>query len=793
MSVDPERTPRPDRKLPRTHETDSSPESHFGESQRAPHNGPARQGQDGTGASAPGRTSAPRDPRDDAYLSDEQAELLRWQADQLLDEMMLGAVDISAADLDGRPVQAHPATSGSAPTDYAATNSTASSAASHASSSETSRLANRPAIVPRVRPAAASTAAPVEEARARDNGRDNGQRPSDYPDQGSGHGSSPTSSPTNGEYTNGHEHGHKQNGYQNGSAAHGYTGDGYTGDGYMGDGYANGHGRPHDLNDDLAGPATEPVSRGGARVDAHSVSRSSTDESGESGESRAGSTPDQDGHDDDLDMFFDAYEERHPARRPAGWDDLPPRRAPQDEPDTLMRSKINDADYLARRYGYAGPEEEAPSEEDYPRYESDAPRRRGGVPQEPSQIYYERQRVDREERMRSAERRPDQPMHATPGEGKKRTEDDDLDIFARPGSGLTRPSSTRLSPTRTPDGDETYGTRRPRDYPDLADLPSARDIQVPSADAAAAPEVDRSWIEQAREKWQWQDVSGVTQATDPESSGTATLYDFELAGYDRDPRIGRDTERGPGGSVAAMSVASGKKRSNLLPRMTTTSIDALHEQMAELHEQIHALLPQGHEYRERALGLLEKANTILQNDPMRSAEVEYYLQQGRGIIQRQEHANRLSGLYRERLQLYLGAWMAFTLVALLARYIFQFEFDALLAGTFGLDYSGAVLQNAAALMGSMFAGALGGSIGALLTLMRHTRQPHGFVDRKYGLRGLILPVIGLIAGAIIYLPFGLFYSLIGLDPSLNMIAASIAAICAFAFGFNQEAIYGTRD
>ncbi|MEX1021048.1 MAG: hypothetical protein WDZ49_15410 [Litorilinea sp.] len=526
---------------------------------------------------------------------------------------------------------------------------------------------------------------------------------------------------------------------------------------------------------------------GDAYFDSASAERSSVDSSHEQA-TRSDATPPHNGS--------------------TGWADIPPRRAPETESDSLLRSKVSDADYLSRRYGYTG-DDEAAENGNTADFDADfdteaggrRSNRRGGEPKDTSQVYYERQRVDREERMSSAERRPDQPLRATPGSAPQNADDDSLASFAAgstSGRGFTSRPVER-NPDRASDrAAASYSDARvDRPNDDRMHDGRTRSADLDDLNFDSAPETrpeaeDQSWISQAREKWNWQDVSGVAKQVAPEVSGAESLYDFELAGYDRDPRIAQDLSSA-GARAGAMSVAKSKSRSTLLPRMSSTSVDALHEQMAELHEQITIMLPEGHEYRARALGLLEKANTILENDPMRSAEVEYYLQQGRGIVQRQEHANRLSGLYRERLQLYLGAWLALSLVSLLARYVFQFEFDALLAGTFNLDYSGFVLQNAAALAGSVFAGALGGSIGALLTLMRHSRRPYGFVDRKYGLRGLILPVFGLLAGALIYLPFGLLYSLIGLDPSLNVIAASIAALCAFAFGFNQESLYGTRE
>lgn len=543
---------------------------------------------------------------------------------------------------------------------------------------------------------------------------------------------------------------------------------------------------------------------------------------------------------------------------------------PYDSGDSLLSSKINETDYLSRRYGYVDGDGEHKGEPDIdPTFEHDfdedmeralgepKPSQAAGVSRtrDNSRTYYERQRVNREERMRSAEHRPEPPMRSDGARSDAQTDlqngmhtgaRDSEDAGVSFGNSVAGKVSSREStaPEFTAresrgtrgyrdesrgdewlDGDSTrhersargarteppraepyrqdtyrqdaYGERAAREEPARTYRPELLHEELSmESQAQEEPEAeDTEWIHQAKEKWNWQDVSGISKRVEPfQTSGAETLHEFELAGYDRDPNVRREPSTGQAGSaVGAMAMANGQKRSNLLPRMSATSVERLQQQIDELLEQITLMLPEGHEYHQRAHHLLDKAVSILQSDPTRSAEVEYYMQQVRGIVQRQEQANLLSNMYRERLQRYLGAWTAFSVVVLLARYIFQFEFDAFLAGTFSLDYSGFLLQNAAGFTGAVFAGALGASVGALLTLMRHARLPYGFVDRKYGLRGLILPLIGFLAGGIIYLPFGFFYYMIGLDPSLNMIAASIAAVCAFAFGFNQEAIYGTRE
>ena len=226
--------------------------------------------------------------------------------------------------------------------------------------------------------------------------------------------------------------------------------------------------------------------------------------------------------------------------------------------------------------------------------------------------------------------------------------------------------------------------------------------------------------------------------------------------------------------------------------MSNLDPDALNREIAELHGEIGKLLPVGHETGERARHLLDKAYSILQSDPLRSAEVEYYMQQVRSIVQRLRQTRTWSDVYRDRLRVYLTSWLAFSAILLASRYVFQLQLQAALAGMAKLGPDSLVLQHWPALLGAAAAGALGSAIGALYTMQQHARTGDSFFDRKYGLRGLMLPIIGLIVGAVGYLLFGGAYALADLNPATNLVAGTLPALAAFAFGFSQESIYGTR-
>jgi hypothetical protein len=250
----------------------------------------------------------------------------------------------------------------------------------------------------------------------------------------------------------------------------------------------------------------------------------------------------------------------------------------------------------------------------------------------------------------------------------------------------------------------------------------------------------------------------------------------------------------PAQFVSAMSVfGDKKKRSTLLPRSTELDIDTLHREISDLHGEIAALLPVGNDTSERARHLLDKAYSILQSDPSRSAEVEYYMQQVRTIVLRLHQARQWSDLYRQRLHVYLMGWLGLSGVVFLALFVFQTDMEQALVWLFGLSFDSLVIAHWATFVGTAFAGAFGGAIGALYTMQTHARSEYSFFDRKYGLRGLILPFMGLIVGAFGYLIFGTVFALVGIDPSQSLTAAIVPTMAALAFGFSQESIYGTRN
>jgi hypothetical protein len=354
-----------------------------------------------------------------------------------------------------------------------------------------------------------------------------------------------------------------------------------------------------------------------------------------------------------------------------------------------------------------------------------------------------------------------------------------------------RPESPRPGPAPHADGAKPAGPVPP---PSPAASPAAASgaSAAPSQPAAPAPDVETRWAS-APEKWEWQDFGG--NADQPPAAGAVAPNDAAapaaaFAAGAADAAVRQD----PAQYVSTMSVmSSSRKRSNLLPRMSTLDVDALNQEIAMLHSEIGALLPVGNEASERARHLLDKAYGILQSDPMRSAEVEYYMQQVRTIVDRMRQARHWSDLYRRRLRMYLMGWLLLATVLLVARYVFPLDIEALIAALAGASFDSLVVQNATTLAAAIAAGALGGAAGALYTMAQHTRSEHNLFDRKYGLRGLTLPIIPVFVAIVACLIFGAFYAVLGINPALNLIAGMLPAVAALAYGLGQETLYGTRD
>ena len=236
----------------------------------------------------------------------------------------------------------------------------------------------------------------------------------------------------------------------------------------------------------------------------------------------------------------------------------------------------------------------------------------------------------------------------------------------------------------------------------------------------------------------------------------------------------------------------GANRSNLLPRNNEIDATAAQQEINDLLRALNTALPAGNEAVERSRHLLNKAQTLLQSDPTRTAEVDYYLQQVRRIVQRARQTQQWSSLYRRRLTSYLTAWLLLSLLVVSAATLSARPLAEWLNQVIDLPDWWMVMQQAPLLLAGAFAGSLGASLSALLHMQRHAAREYGYFDRKYGLRGLLLPLLGLFLGLLLALIWAGVYLAAGLDPVLYTWAVAAPAAVALLIGFGQQWLYGAR-
>lgn len=233
-------------------------------------------------------------------------------------------------------------------------------------------------------------------------------------------------------------------------------------------------------------------------------------------------------------------------------------------------------------------------------------------------------------------------------------------------------------------------------------------------------------------------------------------------------------------------------RTNLLPRNHEVDAGAVQQEINDLLRAVAAELPGGNEAVERSRHLLNKAQTLLQSDPTRTAEVDYYLQQVRRIVQRTRQTQQWSSLYRQRLTVYLWSWLLFSALVVAASALYAGPLADWLNQVIDLPDWWLIVQQGPVLLAGAFAGSLGASLSALLHMQRHARREFGYFDRKYGLRGLLLPLLGLLLGLVLAGLWSGVYLMAGVDPVLHTWAIAAPALLALLAGFVQQWLYGAR-
>lgn len=233
-------------------------------------------------------------------------------------------------------------------------------------------------------------------------------------------------------------------------------------------------------------------------------------------------------------------------------------------------------------------------------------------------------------------------------------------------------------------------------------------------------------------------------------------------------------------------------RTNLLPRSTDIDTTAVKHEINTLLTEVSTTLPPGHEAVERSRHLLSKAQNLIQSDPTRSAEVDYYLQQVRRILERTRQTQTWSDIYRHRMLTYLLGWISLALVVVVGIVMFFPAMQEITAAFFAISVSSPIVRQGPLIVVGGFVGALGAAIAMLFTMHRQSQREFGYFDRKYGLRSLLLPVLGLFFGLLLSLLWAVIFTAAGVNPAQAWWAVAVPSLLAFGLGFGQDRLYGAR-
>ena len=233
------------------------------------------------------------------------------------------------------------------------------------------------------------------------------------------------------------------------------------------------------------------------------------------------------------------------------------------------------------------------------------------------------------------------------------------------------------------------------------------------------------------------------------------------------------------------------RRSNLLPRLSQPDVRALQQELSALEDEVEVVLPSEHEWHKRTRHLLDKASLILNNNPDRSAEVDYYLQQVRSILGRAQQSTAASAEYQKRLTLYHTAWLVLAFIVLLACGLYARPITEWVAPLLGVAPQQFPAIHFVPFVATLAFAGVGTAAGALRNMRRYSRRERGYFDHKYGLRSVLLPVFALLFGLAVYLLFGLIAWIAGLNPLATPLVLLVPIGATFGFGFLQESVYGT--
>ena len=222
--------------------------------------------------------------------------------------------------------------------------------------------------------------------------------------------------------------------------------------------------------------------------------------------------------------------------------------------------------------------------------------------------------------------------------------------------------------------------------------------------------------------------------------------------------------------------------------LTAGQIRFLDEEINELHGEVKRALATRRDVTGHALSLLREAREILLVEPHRLGRAEYNILQVRAMLERADEGRRQSSRRGFRVLLYLSLWLAGTVAAGVALFLYASELSRGTDVFFGSESR--VGAHLLPFLWVIVTGSAGAVVAAILGFLAHIRSGQDF-DRQHLVRFAIQPVMGVVLGVILYTFFSALFAAMQIDMTARSITQALPIILALPAGLWQEWIYAS--
>ncbi len=222
--------------------------------------------------------------------------------------------------------------------------------------------------------------------------------------------------------------------------------------------------------------------------------------------------------------------------------------------------------------------------------------------------------------------------------------------------------------------------------------------------------------------------------------------------------------------------------------LTAGQVRFLDEEIAHLYGEVNRVLATRREITGHALSLLREAREILFAEPHRLGRAEYNLTQVRSILERAHDSRRQSSRRGFRVLLYLALWLAGTVAAGVALFLYSAEMTRVSAALLGSQSR--VVAHLHPFLWVMITGSAGAVVGAILGFLAHVHSEQDF-DRQHVVRFAVQPVMGVVLGILLYLLFSLLFASMQIDLTARAVTRALPVVLALPAGLWQEWIYAS--